>query len=330
MATHTAASLGKEYQTLLNTTYPEGREQIQAVFQSFNLEALAKRAGSVMGKESTSIFPIAQGGYNSVFAVTFGDGTDVLVRIAGSCRHAPLSDELAKLVFDSEIATLKYLQANTSIPIPEVYYSNSDRKKAGARFMIIQRFDGIPVHYVWDDLSFEQQKDIVAQWMPMQAELSKQKFNAIGCLTTEAGAVGPLLPSSIAEDILRAPHWGPFRSTPESLEGHVRSALDGLAANTEKRAFLKHLLVAIRTLPTDKFHNERLILIHGDLSFGNLLHTSPNKIVGVIDWEGSRVLPVWAAFQQPDFMCGMPSEEAVREILEFRTEDTSANPGSAT
>ncbi|KAJ7718083.1 kinase-like domain-containing protein [Mycena metata] len=322
MTIHTPASLVKTFQDHLGGIKHHIREGIERVIQSFNVEALAKRASSVMGKECTSISPIAQGGYNSVFVVTFGDGTDVLIRIAGSSHNEPLSDELAKLVFDSEVATLKYLEANTTIPVPKIYYSNSDPEEAGANFMIIERLDGVNLDYVWYRMSDEQQEHIVAQWALMHAELSKQTFEAIGCLTTQAGAVGPLLPPSDEPYHLRKPHWGPFRSTPEFLEGHVRSALDGLAADSEKRPFLERLLVAIRALPEEQFHDERFVLSHGDLSIANILYTPPSNVVGIIDWQGSSVLPVWATFLRSDFLCGMQNEVALRGMLET-TEDAT-------
>ncbi|KAJ7176650.1 hypothetical protein C8R46DRAFT_1029955 [Mycena filopes] len=286
------ADLAKTFQHIIKT---EIREAMEAIFQSFDVEALGARAASVMGKQlGGPLVQIAYGGYNSILAVTFTDGTDVLVRMAGSYHiKKPLSDELATRVFESEVATVKYLAANTSLPIPKIYYANSDPAEAGARLMII-----------------ETKLHLVAQWASMQAELSAQKFDAIGCLTSATGTVGPLLPSSIAKYTLRKPHWGPFRSTREFLEGHACSAL-AATSNTEKQQrFLERLLAAIRALPPAKFHTERLVLTHGDLSSGNVLcgpdfPSSNCNIVGVIDWAGSSVLPVWAAFQEADFLCRM-------------------------
>ncbi|KAJ7772243.1 kinase-like domain-containing protein [Mycena metata] len=325
MAVQTPTSLEKKFQAYLEGIKDDLREGIEGVIQSFNVEALAKRASSVMGKQYMAISPIAQGGHNSVFIVTFDDGTDVLVRVAGSCHNAPLSDELAKLVFDSELATLKYLEANISIPIPKVYYSNSDPEVAGARFMIMQRLNGVNLEHSWYDMSDEERQHVVAQWAPMHAELSNQTFKAIGCFT-QSGSVGPLLPSSTAPYFLRKPHWGPFRSTPEFLEGHVRSALHGLAADSENRNFLERLLVTICALPAEKFHNERFVLSHGDLNAANILHTPPSNIVGIIDWQGSSILPVWATSQQSDFLCGLRNEVALRGMLQPTTEDDATLP----
>ncbi|KAJ6609787.1 kinase-like domain-containing protein [Mycena sp. CBHHK59/15] len=316
----TPASLAKRFQDHLNCTKDHIVQRIQAVFESFDTDTIAKRATRSWARRNPHLF------CGLVLVVTFADDTDVIVRLAKSCHNTPPSEEVARLVFESEVATLKYLKANTSIPVPEVYYSNSDPKEVGARYMIIERINGLPLEHDWDSMSHDQQQDIVTQWAAMQAELFKRPFNEIGSLTTEAGAVGPLMPSCLTEYTLRKPHWGPFDSSLGLLAGHVSSVLDGLEENAENRNFFERLLGAIRALPADKFHNECFVLFHDDLSRGNILFARPSKIVGVIDWQGSSILPVWATFQHNDFLTGTAEEAVLRQTLRAITEDTPLPP----
>ncbi|KAJ6473118.1 kinase-like domain-containing protein [Mycena sanguinolenta] len=289
-------------------------KEIIDMFQSFNVDALASKATEVMHKRRCrSTLPLAQGGYNSVFLIIFDDGADVIARIAKSAYNEPLSDELAKL-----IATLKYLKQSTSLPVPQVYYSNSDPGEVGARYMIMETMKGMPLELLWPEMSYEQQQDVVTQWAAMQAELLNPPlpFHKIGSLDA-SGSIGPLAPSSLAPYVLRKPHWGPFDTSQAFLAGYARSTLDGLEENEgQKRCFLQRLLSTIEALPAEKFTGEHFVLHHDDPSAANLLIAHPNKIVGVIDWQGSNILPVWAAFQHPNFLLWTPQEPRLSPILD--------------
>ncbi len=58
---------------------------------------------------------------NWVIFFSFDDGLDWVFRSPRTGQHAIVSDESAQKMLLSEVATLKCLKENTSIPIPEVY-----------------------------------------------------------------------------------------------------------------------------------------------------------------------------------------------------------------
>ncbi|KAK7016291.1 kinase-like domain-containing protein [Favolaschia claudopus] len=312
-----AATLAKRWQDNINIIKAEIAHDIRATYACFNNNAIAHKATKIMGKEGhTSILPIGQGGYNSVLAVIFNDGSDIVVRLDKSpYNKAPPSEEAAKLMFESEVATLRFLKTHTSIPVPTVYYSNSDPAEAGARCTILETIPGISLEQFWYSMPYEEQQDIVAKWATMQTELTSLPFHEIGSLTTETGIVGPLCPSSLMPYTLREPHCGPFSSSIALLAGHTSSVIDGLEPNDENRHFFERFLAAILALPPEKFRDERLVLCHDDISIANILYAPPNKIVGIIDWQGSSVLPVWAAMANNDFLCGHDREGELRQQL---------------
>lgn len=58
---------------------------------------------------------------NWVIFVTFDDGVDWVFRSPDIAMSHMMSEESACKMLVSDAATLKYLRAHTSVPVPEVY-----------------------------------------------------------------------------------------------------------------------------------------------------------------------------------------------------------------
>ncbi|KAJ7084643.1 kinase-like domain-containing protein [Mycena belliarum] len=316
---------------------------MKRVILTFNLEALQGQATRTMGKRCTGCYLTEQGGYNTVGILTFDDGSDAIARLSGS--HTGQDDimSMADLEqrFLSEVATLKYVRKHTTIPVPEVYHAVSTADNpVGARYMIMQRIPGRPLISQWMRFSAEERRRVVEQLADFQAQLLTLEFPTIGCLTDADGTVGPLGLSCSYPFSLRNANRGPFASSREFLLAHVQAELDLLTNRpadwTEQRQtwaacnggfedipatyaieWFKLLLDGITALPSDLIDppESPFVLFHDDFNEGNIIMSSsdPAKVVGIIDWEGSRISPLW----DPRRLCSVLNKDVVKDPEEF-------------
>lgn len=92
-------------------------------YAKFNLGALISLSEALRGRTCTC--DTAQrpksGSLNWVIFVTFADGVEWVFRSPRSGPDAIFTDDSAYKMLISEAATLKYLKAHSSVPVPEVY-----------------------------------------------------------------------------------------------------------------------------------------------------------------------------------------------------------------
>ncbi|KAF8551387.1 hypothetical protein OG21DRAFT_1524492 [Imleria badia] len=107
---------------------------------TFSLHQLGVAISSHFGT-TCELKRLAEGGYHKVYDVLQEDGTSPGV-----------------------VATLKYLAAQTQIPVPQVYTWNSDASNpVGAEYMIMQKMPGISADIRWDTLSMDVKERVVSQ-----------------------------------------------------------------------------------------------------------------------------------------------------------------------
>ncbi|KAM3528035.1 hypothetical protein MY4038_006095 [Beauveria bassiana] len=89
----------------------------------FGLDALLALAGDLRGRKCTCDTTAAPktGSMNWVIFVSFDDGVQWAFRSPRTGFEAIISDDSAKKMLLSEVATLKVLREQTTVPVPEVY-----------------------------------------------------------------------------------------------------------------------------------------------------------------------------------------------------------------
>ncbi|KAJ6622648.1 kinase-like domain-containing protein [Mycena sp. CBHHK59/15] len=332
--------LAREFEILLQQhVYSAAMKRVIA---SFNLDALQLQATETMGKHCNGCHPMGQGGYNTVFILTFEDSTDIIARLSGSHsgQDERMSPEALVRRFISEVATLRYVKKKTTIPVPEVYHAVSDSENpVGARYILMERLSGQTLTAPWNTFTSDQRRNMIASLANFQAQLLELEFPAIGCLVDEQGTVGPLGLSCTYPFVLRD-DCGPFKSSKDFLLAHVNAELDLLTNHvdewTEKRQFWANLnggfedlpreyaiqwfqllLDGISALPFELLDppENAFVLYHDDFNSGNILvsHADPTVVVGILDWEGSRVSPLW----DPRRMCTVLSDSKVDDPQEL-------------
>ncbi len=127
-------------------------------------------------------------------------------------------------------------------------------------------------------------------------------FDAIGSIyETSSGVfeIGAMmcLPSNRA-GALAPPDEGPFHTAKDWLVAQARKELDYKYAPTTSDD-QKCIAGVVRDIEDFVFPSDDLPLVleHIDFGFHNMIvaHDDPTRIVGLIDWEGARVVPLWAA-----------------------------------
>ncbi|KAJ7868035.1 kinase-like domain-containing protein [Mycena olivaceomarginata] len=343
--------------------HPEHSLAVSRVLASFDLQSLEYEATRVMKKACIGSYPIAQGGFNTVFVLTFEDGTDVIARLARSAfnDNAECTEDALTHSFFSEVATLAFVKHHTSIPVPEVYHVESSAgNPVGARYMIMERILGHPLGTTWYTMSSQQRQQVVTQLAGMEAELLSTTFPVIGCLVDASGTVGPLGLSSTYPFALSDPYRGPFASSKDFLVAHVCSELTLLNETPEEWArqrawwsninggvndisvsyasqWFQLLLDGINALAPEEFEPQHFSLFHDDFDMKNILVSDGGTVVGIIDWEGSRICPLWNSSRYAAYLRGpnvLDDESEVaslrqlqKDIIERKTE--KKYPGSS-
>ncbi|KAJ7491626.1 hypothetical protein B0H11DRAFT_1803782 [Mycena galericulata] len=350
------AAVTKTLRTLLN--HPEYSSDVLRLVESY--PALVDEATRVFEKHCTGSYPIAQGGSNTVFLLTFEDGSDALARVRGGLSAEPpeCSSELLASQFLSEVATIAYVRKHTSIPVPEVYHSDSDPKNAlGTRYMFMQRIAGENLGTAWQSMSHEQREGVVTELAHMEAQLLQRPLPMIGSIIDDDGTVGPLGPSSTDPFTLRDPFCGPFASSKHLMEAYIRSELSRISDCNEwlqQRTFWSNhnggaedmlatyavrwfslLLAAIHAVPSEDFGPPHFILCQDDLDLNNILVSPSGTVVGLVDWQGSSVHPLWNAprpthfLQDESLVDDQQERDSLREIHQDILNKARSHPGSS-
>ncbi|KAF7375674.1 Altered inheritance of mitochondria protein 9, mitochondrial [Mycena sanguinolenta] len=294
-------------------------ENLLSRLASLNLSALQDQASLTSGRQCTGSYPLDRGGYNTVFVLQMKDSPDLIGRVGLFLwNYVPsdmVSEDEAATRLISEVATLAWVRKNTTIPVPKVYhYDFSPDNPVGARYMIMEMISGPTLARGWQDISPADRKKVLAEVVGWERQLLDIHFAASGSISDADGTIGPMALSSRLESNLRQPYTGPFRSTRDYLAAHCLSTQakyrkqieHGTAGPLTAYAiqWLDHALVGIRNLPEDDCignsdvglrKETTFALFHDELEMKHV-HTSPSdptRLIGVIDWEGSRVCPVW-------------------------------------
>ncbi|KAH7869908.1 uncharacterized protein C8R40DRAFT_1176228 [Lentinula edodes] len=211
----------------------------------------------------------------------------------------------------SEIATMRYLKDHSTIPIPTIHGYDADADRhVGGTWLVME--------YVWHTLTTTQREQLALSLADLWSQLMLQTFNQIGSLyecPEGQFAVGPMtfLPSKNHYAIAPPDRakCGPFNTAKEWLEATARQELAyrlSLSPQPDASSRINSVLDLIRVSEdlesSIKWEASRLSIEHVDYSTHNVLVSpvDPTKIMAVIDWEGARIVPMWAmnpAFRWP-------------------------------
>ncbi|KAM3452330.1 hypothetical protein MY3296_004621 [Beauveria thailandica] len=284
--------------------------------------AVAALASRYNNGKNCRVFNRLNGSFNVCFFVEFTEcGTRWAVRVPIEPRlHKPWEK------LQSEAATLKYVYANTKIPVPALHAVGNDAvltddETARQMFLISDLIPGNPL----TDDRLEQlaeaddatQRRFFLQLIGYLQELRDLEFPAIGSLmpaTENKPALGNILSFSADKYQLDQPSC-------TSAKEYMSSQYDLLVRHVAEPApdfsvaDFRYELFALHTLrePFREFfqsHGEpgSFVLHHPDLQPCNILVDEELRITGIIDWEFAHTIPsqlftppLWVIYPKQNF-----------------------------
>jgi hypothetical protein len=244
------------------------------------------------GLDCTMTDKYAHGMYNLVVEFVFPDR----FCIARISMYTLSENERREM--DSEVQTMKFVAANTNIPVPQVYtYDTSAANPFDAAFMLMEGVLGWAPD--WNESSEPLRQKIIQQMAAIKLELGKVRFDKIGCLRTDATG------ASVIDSFPAAGHKsaGPFHTALEYYTHYAESAWrdcfeqDYPDENARRKAcFLPWLSRTICPfLPQRAFLQHGFPLSHPDFGPHNLLVDDDGNVKAVIDWSLTYTVP-WETF----------------------------------
>ncbi|TQV94373.1 hypothetical protein V2A60_002595 [Cordyceps javanica] len=285
-----------------------------------DIDVLGLASSYNMGKRCEEFGQRTRGSFNlCVFVVFPDDGSKWVVRFP----ICPLLHEPWRKL-QSEVATLEFIRAKTTIPVPEVKGHGQGaglhpKSRANFPFIILEYISGRPLEYreildrPTDDL-----RPLFAELGECLSQLRAHEFQYGGALVKD-GADGYAIaaPNSVVLNSLQ------LRGTQRHVERHA-TALDFALCHYEA-LYQSQILPSEETDESEaqlvmfalqdfklrlchfidpKLNLEPFILSHGDLRPPNIIVNEDLSLAGIIDWEWSGTVPL-QFFTPPLWLAGI-------------------------
>ncbi|KAH7379143.1 kinase-like domain-containing protein [Phaeosphaeria sp. MPI-PUGE-AT-0046c] len=294
----------------------------------FDFDALCRRVLSLCpGASSITSYDKKEGGFNRVFIFHTDDAKRVVARLPFAFAGP------SRLATNSGVATIKYLQAETKIPIPNILdWSDDASNVIGSEYIIMEHASGIPLQEKWPTMNVSDQiKCIKAICQKLKAVVDLT-FPAYGSLYF-AGT--PYLPTSklvVNSEFCIGPHcgamyWncnvgrpryyhnikpnqGPWLEIAEYCDSLIETGISKIppAGLVSKRPRYqgsiethKKLLNYGRAMLKEMIKSPRIqntsspVMFHPDLHKRNIFVSDedPTVVSAIIDWQSTSIEPAF-------------------------------------
>ncbi|ATY64153.1 kinase-like domain [Cordyceps militaris] len=294
------------------------REAADAFLESLQTDAIEALASRYNDGKPCRVFFRLHGSFNVCYFVVFEEGPSWTVRIPITPRLYRPWDKIL-----SEVATLRYIRSQTSIPVPVVCAFGDDAtltddKTQHQSFLISEFVGGTPLYSDrLADADDAARKRFFLQLFDYLAQLRSLEFQQLGSLmpaTTASPSVGNLMSFSTNSFRLQLPSFTTAKDYILSqFDILQRQATIPIADYSETDS--RYELFALHTVKTsfdefasdvDASTDEPFVLNHADLHLANILVDEDLNILGIIDWEFANIVPLrlfmpplWAIYQAP-------------------------------
>lgn len=196
-------------------------------------------------------------------------------------RH--LIVKTGEFVHLTEAATMKFIGANTSIPVPRVYWSFVHNNQA---YIVMERIRGETIAKAWTKLSEADREGIFAQLHQILLEMRKLCPPGTGVQSCTGGS---LRDSRIPRS---RPRFGPFKTIHE-FHLWLREGLQ--AQQYPDRQEIQDWREVQDMVAKQDGPWPLPVFTHGDLNPFNILVRGA-QVVGIVDWEFSGWYPHYWEF----------------------------------
>lgn len=117
-----------------------------------------------------------EGGFNRVFVFSLDNGERLVARIPFSIAGP------GSYTVSSEVATMEYLRAKTTIPIPRIRDWSDDTSRIGCEYIIMEHAQGIQLHAVWPKMNTHQHMLCIKALTKIIQQMTQLEFPAYGSI----------------------------------------------------------------------------------------------------------------------------------------------------
>ncbi|KAH7882501.1 hypothetical protein F5I97DRAFT_1930447 [Phlebopus sp. FC_14] len=129
--------------------------------------------------------PVVSGTFHKAYLVTLADTRQLVARVAR--RFMP------RLKTESEIATMHYLREKTNIPVPDVYfYDSNPYNRLGGEYILMSKASGISLSRVYHSMSNEEIKILFKNVASIIIPLFAQRFTHLGSIYFGSSSPAPV------------------------------------------------------------------------------------------------------------------------------------------
>ena len=242
----------------------------------------------------------AFGGDNIVFELSFNSGELWIARLRFPMDTA---DDINDFILESEAVTMRYLSANTSIPIPIVYGHDIRRNNSvGLPYLLMQ---AMPGKRLWGggrtDYIPDQHKDkVYRQIADILIQLYAHPFDMIGMLHFAPERKSGVKVGPIFDGAHRIQPYGPFATAIDFYRQRAEM-LNEYRANAAKPTIEtdnEHVIApegeperALSIVDTDT-NLGPFRLSHPDFTVNNFLFDDEYNITALLDWSRCQTVPL--------------------------------------
>lgn len=232
------------------------------------------------------------------------DGSiSLMLRVSG--KHLPRVKDI------NEVAVMKWVRKNTTIPVPEVvYFDASEENVLGHEFTLLEKVPGRNLSSVWDELDIGRRLSVLSQIADYLAQIHKYSFEWTGGFqfheTGDPIVPGPLVDETFWQAPTVAIYWpagesvstlnisGPYDSYTALCAAEVKCVIYAIGRHDSLawiRDLVPRLQAFVNMLSNDrekirdmKLNDAKIVLAHRGLHFDNIMFQPlTNKITGIID-----------------------------------------------
>ncbi|MCB0037286.1 MAG: aminoglycoside phosphotransferase family protein [Anaerolineales bacterium] len=127
------------------------------------IEDMAKRAFNGLGLAAgdDAIIELKEGWFNAAYSIRLADGREVVLKIAPPQAAEVMLYE--KNIMTTEVTSMRLVQQNPAIPVPEIYFFDNTRDLCDADYFFMEKLAGDNLEHVRKDLPAATQEAVDRQ-----------------------------------------------------------------------------------------------------------------------------------------------------------------------
>ncbi|KAE8320056.1 kinase-like domain-containing protein [Aspergillus transmontanensis] len=182
--------------------------QRESRYIKFDFDALCRRVLELTPEaDAITACQKIEGGFNRVFIFHLNNAKRIVARLPFTLAGP------ARLTTASEVATVKYLQTKTRVPIPEILdwsdNATDDCNLVGSEYIIMEHADGVQLHQKWQSLAGDQKIRCIQGICENLKEVADLEFPSFGSLYYVNGPPDLDNRRPLGGNFCIGPHCGP-------------------------------------------------------------------------------------------------------------------------